>query len=83
MIRIQGCKGNIRHLLRILEDDVAMHVAVVRRRGPFVGGKGRELSRLVILVGDRDDCFQTLPATSGSTSSLMGSFLSMEPPRKR
>ena len=34
-----------------------MHIAVVRRRGPFIGRKGRELSRLIVFVGDRDGLF--------------------------
>ncbi len=54
MGRIDGGIGNLRYFLRVFEDHVAMHIAVVRRRGPFIGRKGRELSRLIILVCDRD-----------------------------
>ncbi len=32
-------------------------IHVVRRRAPFIGRKGRELARLIVLVGDRDGLF--------------------------
>ncbi len=55
MTRIDRGERQRRNLLRVLEDDVAVQVAIVRRRAPFVGGEGRELARLVVLVGDFHD----------------------------
>ena len=57
MGRVDGGVWKFRDLLRVLEDHVAMHVAVVRRRGPFIGREGGELSRLIVFVGDRDGLF--------------------------
>ena len=80
MMRIDGRERHGRHLLRVPEEDVAVHVPAVRRRGPLVGDERRELAGLVVLVGDRDDsASRRCPATSGSTSSLMGSFLARLP----
>ncbi len=62
LVRVDRAKWQRRNLLRVLEDDVAMQVAIVRRRAPFVGGEGRELARLVVLVGDFDD---SLPHRAG------------------
>ena len=55
MIRIDRGERQRRNLLRVLEEDVAVQVAIVRRRAPLVGGEGRELARLVVLVGGFHD----------------------------
>ena len=61
LVRVDRAKWQRRNLLRVLEEDVAMQVAIVRRRAPFVGGEGRELARLVVLVGDLDDLLPHRP----------------------
>ncbi|MCY1390658.1 hypothetical protein D9M71_54800 [compost metagenome] len=53
-VRVEGREGQVRHLLRVAEKHVAVHVLIVRCRGPFIGDKRGELAGLVVLVGDGD-----------------------------
>ena len=48
-------KRHCRSLLRILEDHIAVQVAIVGRRSPFVRGEGGERARFVELVGNVGD----------------------------
>ena len=58
IVRIDCGEGHVRHLLRVQEEDVAVQVRAVRRGGPLIGRKRRELAGLVILVRD---LHQSLP----------------------
>ena len=49
---LERAEGIVRHLGAVAEEDVAVHVAVVRHRGPLVGAERGELAGLVLLVGD-------------------------------
>ena len=49
---LERTEGIVRHLGAVAEEDVAVHVAVVRHRGPLVGAERGELAGLVLLVGD-------------------------------
>ena len=83
MIRIDRGERQRRNFLRVLEEDVAVQVAIVRRRAPLVGGEGRELARLVVLVGDVHDSASTPSRPrQGSINSLIGSVM-IEVARKR
>ena len=58
ILRMRGVHRGKRHgrnLLRILEDHVAVQVAIVGRRTPFVRGEGGERARFVELVGNVGD----------------------------
>ena len=61
LVRVDRGKGQRRNLLRVLEQDIAMQVAIIRRRAPFVSGEGREPARLIVLVGDFDDSLPHRP----------------------
>ncbi len=54
MGRVQGAERQRRHLGAVLEEDVAVKVHVARHRRPLVRAEGRELPRLVRLLGERD-----------------------------
>ena len=62
MTRVDRGERHRRNLLRVFKDDVAVHVPIGRRRAPFVAGEGRELARLVVLVGGFHD---SLPHRAG------------------
>ena len=47
MRRVERAERHRRHLGAVLEEDVAVQVQVVRRRGPLVGAERRELAGLV------------------------------------
>jgi hypothetical protein len=52
--RIECSERLLRHVLAVLEEDVAVEVHVVRHRRPLVRAEGRELAGLVGFFGELD-----------------------------
>ena len=62
MIRIDRSKWHSWDVSRVPEDNVAMHIPVVRRGTPFIGNEGGKLSRLIVFVSDADDFLPDAPS---------------------
>src|ERR1043166_2500247 len=58
--------------LAVHQEDVAMHVHVVRHRGPLVGAERGELAGLLAFSASATFSFQTVPAISGDISVFTG-----------
>jgi hypothetical protein len=65
LVRLKCGERRHRHLGAVLEEYVAMHVLIVRHRGPFIRTERRELTGLVVLIGDGIVLCPDRPATFG------------------